>query len=234
MATKIIKTQFNQDVRRFSVSETTTFEQLFVQITDIYKLDGNHSSLSLKYTDDEGDLISVSSERELEEAFRLVKDGGILRVHIVQVEKSKKEQSCGRDETANSNSNGSFLDVLEKLVIENPLLRNIINDLEIEVKSIPENLKDLKNIIFLKLMEFLASQLLLLIPTLIADLLAIFLNHIIMLSVITVILKSTELDTSASNALILTYVKLVNQRKIQYIRNIHSRRLLHLLEDVLT
>jgi len=163
-----------------------------------------------------------------------VKDGGILRVHIVQVEKSKKEQSCGRDETANSNSNGSFLDVLEKLVIENPLLRNIINDLEIEVKSIPENLKDLKNIIFLKLMEFLASQLLLLIPTLIADLLAIFLNHIIMLSVITVILKSTELDTSASNALILTYVKLVNQRKIQYIRNIHSRRLLHLLEDVLT
>jgi len=67
-------------LRRFSVPRTCTFQELCKQLKTLYQLE----NLSIKYSDDEGDLISVTTTEELNEAFRLSNDlrPPILRVRV--------------------------------------------------------------------------------------------------------------------------------------------------------
>jgi len=91
----------------------------------------------LKYKDDEGDFITVSSDRELTEAFRLAKEQDILRFSI-----SSQQQQPPQNSSGNSNQPTSFFDILEKLVGDNSFIRDLLNNLEIEVKSFPDFSKD--------------------------------------------------------------------------------------------
>lgn len=68
---KHVKVTLNDDTRRFSVNDDATkFAQLVKNVRDVYALPAN-ATLLFKYKDEDGDLISVSSEPELNEAFRV-------------------------------------------------------------------------------------------------------------------------------------------------------------------
>jgi len=74
-----IKTLFNEDTRRFSINKNATFEELLCNICSVYN---RHDNLTLSYTDDEGDLITITSDSELHEAFRV--HPHILRVLVTK------------------------------------------------------------------------------------------------------------------------------------------------------
>jgi len=67
------------------------------------------SSFLLKYKDDEGDFITVASDRELEEAFRLFKEQGILRIIVNEV-KNVPKTTCAPSKSQPQNQGKSLLD----------------------------------------------------------------------------------------------------------------------------
>jgi len=126
-----IKIQFGSDIRRVTLP-TDSFT--FAELTDLSKnLFGTAlpDTFTFKYTDDENDLVTVSSDAELQEAFRSIRNN-ILRFSVVPA-----------SQPTNKNSPVSFFDVLENLVSSSPLLRDILQNLEIEVKSVPTELQNL-------------------------------------------------------------------------------------------
>lgn len=70
---------------------------------------------------------------ELEEAFRIYKAQDILRLVISVPEKQQTNES----RNSNSQSSASFFDILEKLVSENGFIRDLLNNLEVEIFSTP-------------------------------------------------------------------------------------------------
>jgi hypothetical protein len=74
-----VKIRCGEDVRRLllDVAEMD-LEQLMARLTTMFNLDGmNHSgSFRIKYQDDEGDLVSVTDDEELQAAFALAKGWG--------------------------------------------------------------------------------------------------------------------------------------------------------------
>jgi len=77
--TFVVKSTFNGDMRRFSCAEASTYKQLVETLSGMYGVTGQ---VTLKYTDDENDLITMSSDAELKEAIHLSK--GIVRVIVAQ------------------------------------------------------------------------------------------------------------------------------------------------------
>ena len=74
ISSRTIKVQFEGDLRRFAVDEKTVkYEEVMEQIKLLYGFGSVSSGLSLKYKDDEGDMISITSSAELLEALRLSK-----------------------------------------------------------------------------------------------------------------------------------------------------------------
>lgn len=72
----IVKSVFEEDIRRFSLELTTDFSKLEQLIRQIYEIkDG--AVMTLKYKDDEDELVTVTSNRGLQEAFSLAKEGGV-------------------------------------------------------------------------------------------------------------------------------------------------------------
>eukprot|EP01088_Endostelium_zonatum_P017000 TRINITY_DN4824_c0_g1_i2.p1 TRINITY_DN4824_c0_g1~~TRINITY_DN4824_c0_g1_i2.p1 ORF type:complete len:352 (+),score=97.91 TRINITY_DN4824_c0_g1_i2:68-1057(+) len=69
---RTIKVQYNGDIRRFAVDgEKVKYEDVVAQISSFYSLPT--VGLTLRYRDDEGDMISLTSTAELIEALRLSK-----------------------------------------------------------------------------------------------------------------------------------------------------------------
>jgi len=75
-----VKGVYNGDTRRFSISDSTSFIELHQLIQKLYNITGD--DWTLKYTDDEGDWIQLSSDLELEEAKRVATKNSLLRVQI--------------------------------------------------------------------------------------------------------------------------------------------------------
>jgi chemotaxis protein histidine kinase CheA len=65
----IVKCTLGEDVRRFRVSYNCNFTEFVNTVGRLYKI----NSFVLKYTDDDGDLITLTSDQELQEAFRFAK-----------------------------------------------------------------------------------------------------------------------------------------------------------------
>jgi hypothetical protein len=80
VAASNVKVRCGEDVRRvpLDVSEMD-LERLMARLTVMFNLDGlNHGgSFRIKYQDDEGDLISITDDEELQAAFALAKDWGV-------------------------------------------------------------------------------------------------------------------------------------------------------------
>jgi len=80
----VIKLQFETDVRRLTLEKLPAFAELLDLVRSLFESSNLPSSFLLKYKDDEGDLISVGSDRELTEAFNVM-GKGILRFTVVPV-----------------------------------------------------------------------------------------------------------------------------------------------------
>eukprot|EP00455_Lapot_gusevi_P055940 TRINITY_DN917_c0_g1_i13.p1 TRINITY_DN917_c0_g1~~TRINITY_DN917_c0_g1_i13.p1 ORF type:complete len:495 (-),score=197.23 TRINITY_DN917_c0_g1_i13:88-1572(-) len=80
MSAIAIKSNFNNDVRRFTLKpENQNFAVLCSTLRSLYPLG---DSVSIKYEDDEGEFISISSDAELEEAFAVARD---LNLKVLKV-----------------------------------------------------------------------------------------------------------------------------------------------------
>ncbi|XP_077835764.1 protein kinase C zeta type isoform X2 [Macaca mulatta] len=78
-----LKAHYGGDIFITSVDAATTFEELCEEVRDMCRLHQQHP-LTLKWVDSEGDPCTVSSQMELEEAFRLARqrrDEGLI-IHV--------------------------------------------------------------------------------------------------------------------------------------------------------
>jgi len=73
----VVKVSFNGDLRRFAFPKGPSFKALYEQVIAILGLE-KATELVLKYADEEGDLITVSSDWELNSA---IKPGQVLRLN---------------------------------------------------------------------------------------------------------------------------------------------------------
>jgi len=67
-----LKFQYNDDIRRVNIpnKEKFTFEDLISKVQTIYKtIPSGWKSICVKYLDDEGDLVTVTTTEELRESF---------------------------------------------------------------------------------------------------------------------------------------------------------------------
>jgi len=90
-----IKTTFENDIRRVTAEQPLTN---FLQLKELVKsLYGKilPEQFAMKYKDDEGDLVTVSSSVELVEAISMCKESGVLKLEIFRAEQQTRfTQSC--------------------------------------------------------------------------------------------------------------------------------------------
>jgi len=82
----VIKLQHANDIRRVTIDKPVSFTELVELAKSLFR-DTLPNPFTLRYKDDEGDFITVASDRELGEAFRLSQEQAILRITIVGEEK---------------------------------------------------------------------------------------------------------------------------------------------------
>jgi len=82
----VIKLQHAEDIRRVTIDKPVSFAELVELAKSLFR-DALPNPFILKYKDDEGDFITVTSDRELGEAFRLSQEQAILRITISGDEK---------------------------------------------------------------------------------------------------------------------------------------------------
>jgi len=90
-----VKVSLGEELRRFPYNQTTSFSLLFSQIQDLFSLGSN--PYSLKYRDEEGDLISITRDSELLEAVRLQlkANSSILRLFIIVPQQQPQAMAIG-------------------------------------------------------------------------------------------------------------------------------------------
>lgn len=132
----VIKLQHQNDIRRLTVEKPVQYADLIGLVKSLYS--ALPSSFLLKYKDDEGDMITVSTQRELDEAVRLHENtNSVLRFTIFAKEGEKQER---------------FTEVLENtfkdLLKEESSLTNLLSkfgiDLSISVEDNNNNNNDVK------------------------------------------------------------------------------------------
>ena len=77
-----------KDIRR-AILNVKSFAKLKKQIEEIYKVEEG-TELKVCYTDDEGDMVTITSDKELEYALQFI-DKGLLRLNIFKVVSKEKE-----------------------------------------------------------------------------------------------------------------------------------------------
>jgi len=90
MSTTTIKLQFNDDIRRVPIEkDKITFQNLLTRITSIYKTipQGDVERIVVRYMDNESDMCTVTSDEELQEAFRSSREQILKFVISLQAEK---------------------------------------------------------------------------------------------------------------------------------------------------
>lgn len=94
-----VKANKDGDIRRFVLPDGADYVQLRTQLGSVYSF----SQFTIKYKDDEGDLVTLSSDDELEEAIALAGTGGLLRVQVIPTVVDNPAQNVGA-----TTSDGSF------------------------------------------------------------------------------------------------------------------------------
>jgi len=74
----IIKIKDKDDIRRICIPKSSNLESLNKMLNQLFKID----EFVIKYVDDENDLVTISCDEELQEAFRLTKENTILRMYL--------------------------------------------------------------------------------------------------------------------------------------------------------
>ena len=77
-----LKVTDGHETRKFRVTSELTFDQLKERLTGLFPSLGDGKDLQLQYRDTEGDLITLSSNEELQEVLTDTPDGAVLKLHI--------------------------------------------------------------------------------------------------------------------------------------------------------
>lgn len=75
-----VKSNFGGDIRRFQLSKIPTFSLLCEQIRLTYSV---KHDVTIKYKDEEGDLVTIASDTDLTEAINGVDGEGVLRIDVM-------------------------------------------------------------------------------------------------------------------------------------------------------
>ena len=78
----LLKVTDGYETRNFRVTSELTFDQLKERLTGRFPSLGEVKDLQLQYRDAEGDLITLSSNEELQEVLAHTPDGAVLKLHI--------------------------------------------------------------------------------------------------------------------------------------------------------
>jgi len=89
----VVKLQYRSEIRRVAVADAVKYDRLKQLAHELFSTTSLPDNFLFQYKDSEGDAVSVSSERELEEAIRVVQNNNptILKLEI----KSQQKNSCG-------------------------------------------------------------------------------------------------------------------------------------------
>jgi hypothetical protein len=93
-----IKLQFNDDIRRVPIEkDKLTYQELVTRITSIYKTipEGDLPRIVVKYLDNEGDMCTVTSDEELQEAFCSFSSTNQVLKLVISIQE-KIENPCKR------------------------------------------------------------------------------------------------------------------------------------------
>ena len=77
-----LKVTDGYETRKFRVTSELTFDQLKERLTGLFPSLGEGKDLQLQYRDTEGDLITLSSNEELQEVLADTPDGAVWKLHI--------------------------------------------------------------------------------------------------------------------------------------------------------
>ena len=78
----MLKVTDGYETRNFRVTSELTFDQLKEKLTKLFPSLGEGKDLQLQYRDTEGDLITLSSNEELQEVLADTPHGAVLKLHI--------------------------------------------------------------------------------------------------------------------------------------------------------
>lgn len=112
----LIKTYLNEDVRLFEINEEDqSLAGLKRQICGIY---GQECDLDLKFIDEDGDMITLSSDEELKTAMRTC-EGKSLKLNVFPLELSPLLQPMGLFDTTSSDSEDEEFDEEDMEYVDN-------------------------------------------------------------------------------------------------------------------
>ena len=78
----LLKVTDGYETHKFLVTSELTFDQLKERLTGLFPSLGEGKDLQLQYRDTEGDLITLSSNEELQEVLASTSHGAVLKLHI--------------------------------------------------------------------------------------------------------------------------------------------------------
>lgn len=119
----IIKIKFGETIRRLAVESAITFKTLKRFCIDMFDELNENTPFEITYIDDENDIISIGSDVELKEAFRLLESNneGTITFTIQTKEKAKPQKQVlpllkvSEEEKVDNNSIESDLKKLEEI-----------------------------------------------------------------------------------------------------------------------
>ncbi|KAI8338482.1 PB1 domain-containing protein [Chlamydoabsidia padenii] len=75
----VIKCRYGKDIRRLTINQAPTYDELCLMMTRIFKLPSSED-ITLKYTDNENDLISLLDDNDITHA---VSQSSLLKVTVI-------------------------------------------------------------------------------------------------------------------------------------------------------
>jgi len=108
MSNITLKASFQADVRRVSVPIVSTYEQIKQTLTTLFELP---QTFSIKYQDEDGDFITITSDLELTEAINLSKNKqpSMLRIFVDMISNPVNKMSDSLNLTGVVIPSNSFL-----------------------------------------------------------------------------------------------------------------------------
>jgi len=107
----VIKFQLNSDIRRVTCNKFLNWNETVAQVATLFELNGK---FVLKFKDEEGDMISVSSDREMNDAFAVMSNQKqAIRFTVVPaaLEEKMPQNNNGPMKVLSSNPNELVLDI---------------------------------------------------------------------------------------------------------------------------
>lgn len=129
MSVFVLKIKFENDIRRISLERTPNFEELLQVVKQLFSV----SDPVIKYEDDEKDLVTVSSDMELKEAYSVAtKTSNIIHLYVTAKNKTQpapkapEQQKQGLPNFFDPSVFGSFAQFLNPDSLQS-FLQNVVS-----------------------------------------------------------------------------------------------------------